>query len=278
MRLFTPGQLASVRFLVAGLFFAGYALWRRPTLPRGRDALRVIAAGAAGIAAYNLLLNTGELSVSAGTASFLINCMPLFAALLGILFLNERLGPLGWAGIATSFGGVALIAFTVPGGVHGSFASLLILAAAACAALMGFLQKPLLRRFSPLIVTACMMWSGAVLLLPFLPGALRAIAQTPGSQVAWPLATTVYLGVFPAAVGYLMWAQVLRQMPLAQASSFLYLIPPVALVISYLWLGERVGFASIAGGALALLGVFLLTRYGKARSVPLAARAPRETL
>ncbi len=265
MRLFSPGQLAAVRFLVASICFALYAAAKRPRLPRGVAAVRVALAGALGITAYNLLLNTGEQKVSAGAASFLINCMPVFAALLGVVLLGERLRPIGWACVALSFGGVALIALGTPGGIHASIASLLVLAAAACAAYMGYLQKPLLRDFSPIVVTACVMWAGELLLLPFLPGAWRAIAHAaPGSR-ALPLATAVYLGVCPAALGYIAWAQVLEQLPLSQAASVLYLIPPVALLISFAWLGERPGPGSLLGGALAIAGVFLLTRYGRTK-------------
>ncbi len=269
LRLFSPGQLAEVRFLVAGVCMAAVVAVQRPRLPSGPAAFRVALAGALGIAAYNLLLNTGEQRVSAGAASFLINCMPALAALLGVLFLGERLRLAGWAGVAISFSGVALIAGSQPGGLHASLASLLVLAAAACAAAMGFLQKPLLRSFSPVAVTACMMWTGAILLLPYLPGAIQAVERAPA--VSLPFAVTVYLGVFPAALAYVTWAQVLQRLPLAQAASLLYLIPPVTLLLSFLSLGERVSFLSLLGGALAIAGVFLLSRFGRHPAGPAKA-------
>ena len=263
MRLFTPGQLAALRFLVAAACFAGFALVRRPNLPRGSAAARVMLAGALGIAAYNLLLNTGELQVSAGAASFLINCMPVMSALLGILFLGERLRWSGWMGIAVSFAGVTMIAIGMPGGLHPTMGALMVLLAALCAALMSMLQKPLLRSFSPVVVTGCMMWTGAVLLLPWLPGAFQAVAHAGAGAALMPVAVAVYLGVFPAAVGYITWAQVLKRLPLTQASTVLYLIPPVTLLLAFAWLGARASALSFGGGALALAGVFLLTRFGR---------------
>ncbi len=225
--------------------------------------MRVALAGALGIAAYNLLLNTGELEVSAGAASFLINCMPVMSALLGICFLGERLRWPGWLGVAASFSGVSLIALSTPGSFHATGGAVLILLAALCAALLGLLQMPLLRVFSPVTVTAWMMWSGAVLLLPWLPGAWRAVQHArPGTAVT-PVAVAVYLGIFPAALGYITWAQVLRRLPLAQASGVLYLIPPVTLLLAFVWLGERASALSLAGGALAIGGVFLLSRFGR---------------
>ena len=119
-----------------------------------------------------------------------------------------------------------------------------------------------------------MMWTGAVLLLPWLPGAARAAVHARPGTLLLPLLTAVYLGIFPAALGYVTWARVLRRLPLSQASAVLYLIPPVTLLISFAWLGERVGTESLAGGALAIAGVFLLSRFGRvpapAPAVPVA--------
>ena len=189
--------------------------------------------------------------------------MPVLSALLGVLFLGERLRPAGWVGVAVSFAGVSLIALGTPGGFHAGLGAFMVLLAAGCAAVMSLLQKPLLRRFSPVTVTACMMWTGALLLLPWLPGAFRAVAHAGLRTAAAPVGIAVYLGVFPAALGYVTWAQVLRRLPLAQASAVLYLIPPVALLLAFGWLGERATMLSLGGGALALAGVFLLTRFGR---------------
>ncbi|WP_199726402.1 DMT family transporter [Acidipila sp. EB88] len=169
--------------------------------------------------------------------------------------------------------GVALIAASTPGGLHTGAASLLVLGAAVCAALMGFLQKPLLRTYTPVAVTACMMWTGALLLAPFLPGAVQAFHASGDAML--PVATAVYLGVFPAALGYLTWAQVLERLPLARAASVLYLIPPVTLLVSFVWLGEQVSLGSVLGGALTLAGVFTLSRSGR---LPKAARAREQAV
>lgn len=266
---FSPGQLAALRFLVATAVFAVYLAILRPRLPRGKDLLRICVAGALGITAYNLLLNTGELAVSASVASFLINCMPVFAALLAALFLGERLRPAGWAGMAVSFGGVAIIAMGGgQGQQHYGLDALLIVGAALCAAIMGVLQKPLLRDYGAPALTACLMASGALLLTPFLPGALR-VAARPEARMA--LLATLFLGVGPAAIGYLAWALVLRHFTLSQTASMLYVIPLVAVGISYLWIHEVPTPVSLAGGLIAVAGVVVLSRYGRPTASQVAA-------
>ncbi len=273
LRSFSPGQLAALRFFIATAVFAVYLAILRPRLPRGMDLLRISIAGALGITAYNLLLNTGELTISASVASFLINCMPVFAALLAASFLGERLRPIGWVGTAISFSGVAIIAM-VGGegqGKHYGLDALLIVGAALCAAIMGILQKPLLRDYGAPAVTACLMASGALLLTPFLPGALRVAAQ-PAARTA--LLATVFLGVGPAALGYLAWGVVLRHFTLSQTASMLYVIPLVALGISYVWIREVPAPAALAGGVMAVAGVVVLNRYGRPAAAPPVASHP----
>lgn len=270
LRAFSPGQLAALRFFIATAVFAVYLAILRPRLPRGMALVRISIAGALGITAYNLLLNTGELTVSASVASFLINCMPVFAALLAAIFLKERLRPIGWVGTAISFSGVAIIALAGGSGQgkHYGSGALLIVGAALCAAIMGMLQKPLLREYGAPAITACLMASGALLLTPFLPGALR-IAMHPAARTS--LLATLFLGVGPAALGYLAWGMVLRHFTLSQTASMLYVIPLVALGISYVWIHEVPSLAALGGGLMAVAGVVVLNRYGRPTAVPVAA-------
>jgi len=106
LQSFKPAQLASVSFLIAALLFAGYAVVTRMRLPARADLLRCLLAGGIGISLYNTLLDTGEVTVSAGAASFLINCGPVFAALLGRFLIKERLRAWGWIAILISFSGL----------------------------------------------------------------------------------------------------------------------------------------------------------------------------
>ena len=63
---YAPAHLALLRFLVACTVLTGYAVLRRIRLPEARDLPAICLAGFLGIAFYHVLLNTGELTVSAG--------------------------------------------------------------------------------------------------------------------------------------------------------------------------------------------------------------------
>lgn len=255
---FSPAELAALRFAFASVALGLYFAVARPVLPGRADLPRILAAGGLGIAAYNLLLNTGSRTVDAGTASFVVNTAPIFTALLGAAMLGERLRPLGWAGIGLSFVGVALIAVG-RGDMGFGTGALLVLAAAVCQAAQFVLQKPLLAHHGALPVTACVLWAGTAMLLPFLPGALGAAQEAP----AHALAAVLFLGLGPAALAYVAWSYALARMPVSRAASFLYLVPPVATLLAWLWLDEAPGWHALIGGSVALAGVIVVNTLGR---------------
>jgi len=258
IREYGPGPLALLRFLVASVSIAAYALvvpgQRLRPVP-GRDLLLFLALGFVGIAVYHAALNAGERTVNAGTASLLINTSPFFTAFLAILFLGERLGPRRWAGMGIGFAGASLVSIDAAGGIRLEPNVLLVLLAAISGACWITCQKPLLERYRPLEVNAYGMFAATLFLLVFLPGLLRdaALASTAATLAA------VYLGVFPAAVAYVTWSYMVARMPASRAAGTLYAVPPLAYLIAWALLGERPGPLAIAGGAIALTGVALVS-------------------
>jgi drug/metabolite transporter (DMT)-like permease len=254
-----PGPLALLRFGTASAVLALYALAVRMRAPALADLPRICLASVLGISIYHVALNYGEVTVQAGAASLLIAAGPVFTALLSVIFLQERLTRTGWGGILLAFAGVALIALSGGGGLHFTPGALLILLAAAVAAAHSILSKQGLRRYAALEFTSYVIWTGTLPLLIFLPGLLR---QFP---TAAPQATfaVVYLGIFPAAIAYVLWNHALARMPASLLSSFLYLSPVLAIFIAWLWLGEVPTPLTLLGGAIAIIGVILVQTRGQ---------------
>lgn len=248
---FGPIELGALRFAIAAIPAALFLIIMRPGWPSASDFLRLAAGGILFVAFYTALLNMGEMTVSAGAASFIINTNPIMTAGLAILVLGERFTARAWAGTAVSFVGIGLIAFGEGEGMRLDIGALLILGAALCNSVTTVVQKPLFTRHKPLTVSAWNMVIGALALLPWLPNAASefSVASPAGIQAA------VYLGLVPSLVAYGTWSVALSRLPASRASNFMYCVPPVATLLGFLWLGETPTLIGAGGGVLALLGV-----------------------
>ena len=270
---YSPAHLALFRFSVASVVLGIYASRAHFRLPRWRDVPRFALTGLIGISLYNLALNSGEVAVSAGVSSLLIASAPIWVALLSIA-LGERLTALGWGGVCTSFAGVAMIAAGEGGGIHLSAAALLLAAAALFSAIYIVMQKQLLQTYNALEVTTYSIWAGTIFLLPFGIGLGRVIHTAPvGATLA-----IVYLGIFPAAIAFTAWAYALSHGPVNRISSFLYLVPVLALVIAWFWLGEVPRMLSLLGGVVALGGVVIVNVLGKTTGPKVITTAPAKSV
>ena len=268
---FSAGHLSVLRLLVAAAALGAVAATRGVRLPARRDVPAIAAVGFAGMTAYQLLLNAGERTVPAGTASLLVNVSPVFTAVAATVLLDEHMTARRWTGVAIACAGASLIAVAGHGGLALHEGALLVLGAAVAQAAFFVGQKPLLRRYGSLELTTWAMGLGALMALPLAPGLPAAV----GSAPAEALLAVAFLGVGASAVGFVTWAYASARVDVSVAAATLYAVPVVAFTAGWVWLGERPAAMAVVGGAIALAGVALTATRGGGRSRAASAAPSR---
>jgi drug/metabolite transporter (DMT)-like permease len=250
---FTPGSLSLGRLLVGSICLGAVALGRGLPRPTPRQWVSIVTIGVLWFGIYNVALNAGEEDVDAGTAVMLIQVSPVLVALLAAIFLNERFTLFLGLGLALAFGGVALIA-TASGGSGGDrsvVGVVLCLVAAVVYSISLVLQKPLMARMAAIHVTWLACSVGAVVCLPFTGQLLDDTRSASAADIWW----VVYLGVFPTAIAFTTFAYALRTMTASSLGVTTYLVPPITIVMGWLFLSETPPGMAYVGGGLALVGV-----------------------
>lgn len=244
-------QVSSLRFFFASLFLLLFVRSAKLKLPTGSEVVRLLCYGFCGISLYNILLCLGEQTVNAGTASFIIGIAPLFTALLAGVLLKEKIGKRGWIALFVAFIGATLMSLGGSASFTFSPAILLLLGCAVLSAISIILNKAILNTMRPIESTIYGVWAGSLFLMPFLPGSLEHMAHAPLNATL----ACVFLGVFPAGLGFLGWSYILKYTSANRAARFLYLIPVLTAVQSSIFLSEPPSLLESIGAVITLLAV-----------------------
>jgi drug/metabolite transporter (DMT)-like permease len=260
-RELSPGPLALARLLAGSAALGIAMLCTRSALPSRRALGGIVVCGLLWFGAYNVALNAAERQVDAGTASLLVNTGPIFIMVLAGVVLREGFPRWLLGGGVVAFAGVALIGAGVSHhGLEATWGAALCVIAALVYAGGVVAQKPALRHAPALTVTwaACMV--GTIACLPYAPSLLHELSHARASTIAW----TAYLGLFPTAIGFVTWAYALARTDAGRLGISTYLVPPLAVLLGWILLGETPPLLALPGGALCLAGVAIARRRSRA--------------
>jgi len=258
LQSFEPGALGLARYTIAGLvMLIFYFFLRNKTKPNSKDLLLLFITGSVGIGLYNISLNAGEEQVTAALASFIISMNPVVISLFALLFLKERMCWFGWIGILISVIGMLTI-FIAKSTGHAEINTgvLHILLSVFCGSFYTLMQKQLVQKFHPIEIVFWAIWFAVLVSLVYLPEFIHEYADVGTKEII----ATIYLGVCPAAFGYLCWSYALKVLPVTKVSAGLFLLPLVTIILGWLILRELPPSLAIVGGLISLCGAVLVFR------------------
>jgi drug/metabolite transporter (DMT)-like permease len=261
-----PLLMAGARFVVAGsiLALAGRASadYEPPTWAQWRTSLVV---GALLLVGGNGMVVLAERNLPSSLAALLVASEPFWVVLLGWWWLGQA-RPSGRVvlGLLLGFGGVyLLVGEQLTAGAGASRAQLggvgLVLLAAfswAAGSIFG-LRSPVPK--SAVLASGMQMLAGGslLLLLGTATGEWRGLDTSRFGLAAW--LGWGYLVVFGSLVAFTAYSWLLKHAPPARVATYAYVNPVVAVLLGWAMLGEKLTPQMLAGAAVIVGSVVLIT-------------------
>jgi drug/metabolite transporter (DMT)-like permease len=249
---FAPGALALGRLLAGSVALGAIWLVRREGLPPRAAWPGIIGSGVLWFGLYMVTLNWGEQHLDAGTAAMVVGVGPIVIALLGGWLLHEGFPKRLAAGMAVAFAGAVVVGVSESHGGRASVIGVLLCVVSAVSYAGGVVwQKPALKHASALQATTFGCFVATVACLPFAGQLAHDVAKAPASATL----DVLYLGLFPTALAFTTWAYALARTTAGRMGATTYVVPALAVVMSWLFLGEVPRWLTFLGGLLCLAGV-----------------------
>ena len=267
-----PALVVWLRFAIGVAILGAAVVARRQLAPLPARELAYLALlGAVGISLHQWLQSNALLTARASTSGWIIAATPVFIAALAWAALGERLGPVRAAGIALAAGGVVLVVTrgdlaALLAGRFGEPGDLLMLLSSPNWAVFSVLSRRAMRARPAALVLFWVMLAGWLLTSAHLfataeVGAIGALTVRGWLAVA-------FLGIACSGLAYIAWFDALERLPASQVGALLYLEPLVAMLVAAAVLGEPVGPVMLVGGAVILVGVWLVNRPAQPDPLP----------
>lgn len=203
-----------------------------------------------------LLIAWATLSITAGLASIMNAMTPVFTALIGALWLGDRLDGRRSLGLLLGLAGVALLAADKadfrPGGSGWAIVAMLL--ATACYGFAANHTRRYLQGVPALVNATGTQLVSALVLLP--PALWSWPERMPGLG---PWLAALVLGVACSALAYLLFFRLIARVGASRAVTVTFLVPVFGTLWGALFLDEPVTASMLAGGAVVLLGTGLAT-------------------
>jgi drug/metabolite transporter (DMT)-like permease len=213
--------------------------------------------GTVNIAVPFVLYSFAAMHAPASLLSITNATSPIFGLAWAALFGDERVTLRKALGLGLGIAGVALIAQPTGDALDPLFGWAVAAALGACCAYG--LAGPLIKRYageaSPRGMAAGNQLAAAVVLLPLLPLLPPLAAPT-----ALVIVNMLALALLASGVAFVLYFRLMADVGATRALTVTYLIPLFGIFWGWLFLGEALPAAALAGGVLILAGTVLVTR------------------
>ena len=254
----SPYDITALRFATAGLLLAPVVYKQGLGIERiGLKTWLIIVAGAG--LPYVLISSSGLLFAPAAHAGALIpGTMPLWASLLAMFFLREKIAGVRKLGlILIPFGILIFVGAGLSDFASGNWRGhLLFLAAAMCwASFTVAMRSAGQSGFTPLHAAAAVSVVSAVIYLPVYALLLpHRIMDAPLGAI---ITQTLFQGVFVSIISLFAYARAIAILGASLGASFASLVPVLAMLTAIPLLGEWPKSSDYIGIAAITFGVFL---------------------
>src|SRR5580700_5947632 len=258
-----PLILLTARFSLAGLLILGISVVRGEGFElTWRDAAVFAILGVANNALYLGLGYTGLKSVSAGLGGLIVSANPVFTAALAALFLGEMLTWRKVLGLLLGIAGVGFIVWHRMSVGSDSFHGILFTFASLASIVAGtILFKLLAPKGSLWIGNGVQNLAAGVVLIPFAFALADVGDVVPNLQL---LGAFAFLTLGGSMLAYVIWFHLLRVCGATAASAYHFLMPPLGMLFAWMVLGEHLTGRDLLGIVPVALGIYLVTRSGRA--------------
>ena len=206
-----------------------------------KDMLRLLACGATGVAANQLLFFNGLNATSPVNASIIMTVNPVLVLVISSVMLGTAITARKLLGIFIGGGGaVALLLLSAQQeSLHTSWqGDLMVLLNAASYGFYLVLVKPLMAKYKPLTVIAWVFTFGALFVLPIGWSQAAAIDWSVFNDAHWQ--GVAYVVIATTFLAYLLNIFALRHVQPTVVSIYIYLQPLLATGLSW-WVSQRGG-------------------------------------
>jgi drug/metabolite transporter (DMT)-like permease len=221
-----------------------------------------------------VLISASELTIPASLAAIVNATAPLFSALIAAVWLGASLDRRQGAGLALGVLGVALVVGLAP--ISGDVTTLLAIAASLGAAALYGVGAHLVRRFAgepALTVALGQTVAATAVTVPFL-----AVVPPRHAPSAGAIAAVLALGLLATGVAYVFYVRLIEEVGATSALTVTYLVPVFGVLWAALFRDEQITVGMVAGAAVVLAGVLLVTGAGRRRAAPAPPAAGRGPL